>query len=449
MLQDSPGLRARRIALEILLRVEADRAFADVLLGHRLAELDARADRGLVTQLVLGTLAWQGRLDYELARLSSRPLAGLDPRVRALLRMGLYQLRRLTRIPSHAAVDTAVRLANEKRSGDGASGFVNAILRTAIRTPASLPERAGGEMHYLAVAYSHPPWLVAKFVEWFGVDEAEALMAANNLAAPNAIRLNLRRGSAAELTARLERDAMVIAGRGLFPETLIIGGAAWPDCDAFRDGLFTPQAEASQIVVRLLAPPPGATVVDCAAAPGGKSTHLAELVGSQGQVIALDLNLAGLKQVRSAATRLRHGNVHVARSDSSRAIPIRKGSANYVLLDAPCTGLGTLREHPEIRWRVVPNDFARMAHLQLAMIEQAAALLAPSGVLVYAVCSLAPEEGAGVVNDFLAHHSDFLIDPPNRSPLFALIDADGFLRTRPDRASRDGFFAARLKRRAW
>ena len=441
-------MQARRIALEILLRVEVDHAFADVLLGHRLAELNRPADRGLATQLVLGTLAWQRRLDYELARLSSRKLTELDPRVRAILRMGLHQLRQLTRIPAHAAVDTAVRLAGETRRRNGARGFVNAILRAAARSPAPMPDRARDEMGYLAVTHSHPRWLVKKFVDWFGVAEAETIMAANNLTAPNVLRLNLRRGAADELAARLGRDAIVISRGGLFPETLIVDRTASVDCDSFRAGLFAQQAEASQLVARLLAPPPGAIVIDCAAAPGGKSTHLAELVGPDGRVVALDLNLAGLKQTRGIAARLQHDHVHVARCDSSQSLPIRQRSVSYVLLDAPCTGLGTLREHPEIRWRLAPHDFTRMAHLQRAMLEQAATLLTPNGILVYAVCSLAPEEGAGVVNDFLAQHSEFVIDRPSASPLSELIDANGFLRTRPDRAARDAFFAARLRRLA-
>jgi 16S rRNA (cytosine967-C5)-methyltransferase len=300
-------------------------------------------------------------------------------------------------------------------------------------------------MHYLAILHSHPRWLVERFVEWFGVEDAESIMAANNRAAPNAIRLNLRRGSAAELIERLARDGMTVERRGLFPETVILDGAPSLDCVSYREGLFAPQSEASQIVARLLAPPPGATVIDCAAAPGGKSTHLAEMVGAEGRIFALDRNLAGLKQARLLAKRLQHDNVRVAQCDSSRSLPIRAGSASYVLLDAPCTGLGTLREHPEIRWRLAPDDFARMGRVQTAMLENVAEFVAPGGVLVYAVCSLSPAEGAGVVRDFLARHPAFAIDPPAGSPLSAIISADGFLRTRPDLCGRDGFFAARLK----
>ncbi|MGO9266026.1 MAG: 16S rRNA (cytosine(967)-C(5))-methyltransferase RsmB [Candidatus Binataceae bacterium] len=454
------GLQTRRVALEILCRVDADRAFADVMLGHRLGELANPADRRLLTLLVLGTIAWQGRLDYELAQLSSRPLDELDPEVRALLRLGLYQLRRLARVPAHAAVDTAVRLARELRGGAGVSGFVNAVLRAATRHAVDLPPRVAtpgesatrvieeSEITHLAVAYSHPRWLVERFVQWFGVATAEALMAADNEAAPNAIRLNLARGSAAEMLERVRGDGMEVASRGLLPETILLRGAISFDSASYRDGCFTVQAEASQIVAHLLAPPPGATVVDCAAAPGGKSAHLAAIVGTKGQVIALDLNLAGLKQARSVAARLGHRNIQFARCDTAAALPLRRHAFHYVLLDAPCTGLGTLREHPEIRWRLRPDDFARMAEVQARMLENAAALVATGGVIVYAVCSFAPAEGEMVVSGFLTRHPEFGIDADaiRREPLAELIDADGFMRTRPDCGARDGFFAARLKK---
>jgi len=444
---DLAGLRTRRTALEVLVRVARERAFADVLLGHRLADF-AAPDRRLVTQLVLGTIAWQGRLDYELERVSSRPLETLTPEVLAVLRMALFQLRILTRIPRHAAVDTAVTLGRDC-AGEGAARFVNAVLRNALRTPAELPARERDEIAYLAVAHSHPRWLVAKFIEWFGAREAEALLAANNQAAPNVLRLNLARGTADELAAQIERDGFEIAARGRFPETIVLAGAPLFNAHALRDGLCYPQAEASQLIARMLAPARDSTVADCAAAPGGKTAHLAELTGPGGRIVALDLSLAGLKKTRALAARLGHRNVFVARADAAVAIPLRPQSIDYVLLDAPCTGTGTLREHPEIRWRLAPGDFARMAVLQARMLDHAAALVRPRGAIVYSVCSLAPDEGSEVVTGFLARHPEFALDsaPALRERFGDLIDRDGCLRTRPDRGGLDGFFAARMIRR--
>ena len=198
----------------------------------------------------------------------------------------------------------------------------------------------------------------------------------------------------------------------------------------------------------MLAPRPGATVVDCGAAPGGKSSHLAEMVGRDGRVIAFDINRSGLRKVRSVAAQLGHHNIAALQADCSTSMPLKSACVSYVLLDAPCTGSGTLREHPEIRWRLDPRDFARMAILQAQMLEQAAALLGIDGALVYSVCSIAPEEGEGVVNAFLERHRGFVVDHTLASDhrFAGLIAEDGFMRTRPDQDGLDGFFAARLQR---
>jgi 16S rRNA (cytosine967-C5)-methyltransferase len=441
------GLASRLAAVEILYRVDQESAYADVLLGGRLPEF-APADRRLITRLVLGTLAWQGRLDYELAYLTGRKLHGIQLAALAIMRMGLFQLRFLDRIPQHAVVDTAVSIAKRIPEARKASGFVNAVMRRATRETAPMPARERDEKSFLAVAYSHPRWMVERFVDWFGVANAERLMAANNDAAPNAIRLNLARGSRAEIIEKLSADGFEIGAPGRAPETIVLNGAPYFESRAYRDGLFHAQSEASQMTARMLAPRAGATVVDCAAAPGGKTTHLAEMVGERGRVIALDVNRGGLKNARGLAQRLRHRNIEFVCADLTTAAPIVPSRFEYVLLDAPCTGIGTLREHPEIKWRLKPSDPARMAAIQSRMLENAAALVRPRGALVYSVCSIAPEEGEGVVDGFLASHADFEIDRRVAAgELKDVIDARGFMKTRPDVGGLDGFFAARLIRR--
>jgi len=441
------GLAARQTAIEILMAVEHRGGYADAMLGARLPALSL-ADRRLATRLVLGTIAWRARLDYELERFCGRDLGGIQPEALAIMRMGLLQLRFLDRIPHHAAVSTSVELAKRSRGVRAAAGFINAVMRRATREKIALPPRDGDEAGWLALAYSHPRWMAERFIEWFGYEAAEHLMAADNEAAPNVIRLNLARASRDEIVERLQKDGMTVQRAGRFPETVVLGGAARFDSDSYRAGLFQPQSEASQIVARMLAPARGSLIVDCAAAPGGKSAHLAELGGQGAQVVAIDLNLGGLKDARGACRRLRHSGVGFVRADTSRALPLPDGSFEHVLLDAPCTGIGTLREHPEIRWRLGPNDPARMAQLQSAMLANAAALVRPGGALVYSVCSLAPEEGEGVVRRFLETNRDFRIDPhfPGREVIEDLLDDRGQMRTRPDRGGLDGFFAARLVR---
>ena len=442
------GLASRLAAVEILYRVDQESGYADVLLGGRLPDF-APADRRLITRLVLGTLAWQGRLDYELAHLTGRKLAGIQPEALAIMRLGLFQLRHLDRIPQHAVVDTAVSIAKRIPKARDASGFVNAVMRRATRETAPLPLREKNEKSYLAIAYSHPRWMVERFVDWFGVANAERLMPANNDAAPNVIRLNLGRGSSAEIIERLGKDGFEIGAPGRAPETIVLKSAGRFESVSYRDGLFHAQSEASQMAARMLAVRMGATVVDCAAAPGGKTTHLAEMVGERGRVIAVDLNFNGLRNARDLARRLRHRNIEFLCADLTVAPPPAPSSIEYVLLDAPCTGIGTLREHPEIKWRLKPSDSARMAAIQSRMLENAAALVRRGGAIVYSVCSIAPEEGEGVVDGFLARHDDFAIDSSivGRDEFRDALDARGFMKTRPDLGGLDGFFAARLIRR--
>ena len=197
----------------------------------------------------------------------------------------------------------------------------------------------------------------------------------------------------------------------------------------------------------MLAPPPGAYVVDCAAAPGGKATHLAEMTDMRGRVVALDVNLQGLRSAREVARRLRDRNLMFVNADIASNVPLREASTGFVLLDAPCTGIGTLRSHPEIRWRLKPGDFQRMAGIQLAMLRHAAALVRPGGVIVYAVCSFAPQEGPGVIRSFLSAHPEFAIERPETRELHELLQPDHTLATSADRHGLDGFYAARMRRR--
>jgi 16S rRNA (cytosine967-C5)-methyltransferase len=261
------------------------------------------------------------------------------------------------------------------------------------------------------------------------------------------MRLNLARGTREEIVSRMTADGIGIAlGEGL-PETARLESAADFNSDSYRSGLFHPQSEASQLVARMLSPSAGAIVIDCAAAPGGKTTHLAEMAGARGRVVAFDLNLRGLKAARDLARRLGHRNIAFARADVAAALPLRTESADFVLLDAPCTGTGTMREHPEIRWRLAASDFERMAEVQRPMLENAAALVRPGGVIVYAVCSLAPQEGSDVVQRFLAEHPQFTIERPPAAQLERWLQSDGTMATSPERGGLDGFFAARMRRR--
>jgi len=446
----NPGHRVRGLAHEVLVRVETEEAFADVLLAHRLESTRmSAADRALVTRLVYDTLAWQGRLDHHLSQLVRRPLASLDPTVRAALRLGLCQLTILERVPAHAAVDTSVRLAR-RGGGPGAAGLVNAVLRRAAREGAGshvLPDPDADPIERLAVELSHPGWLAALWARELGVDEARALMAANNQHGRTTLRANLARTSVADLVHELT-ELRIEARPGRFAPAAIDvahGAGTLHGLAAFDDGRFAFQGEASQLVAALVAAPDGARVLDACAAPGGKSCALA----AASPVVALDPHVAGVRRVAAEAARLRLSELRVAVADARR--PPFAGGFDAALVDAPCSGLGTLRRHPELRWRRRAADVERLATLQQELLAGAAPLVRPGGALVYAVCTLTERETTGVVAKFLAAEPGFrVVDARPFLPVAAaeLVTADGALRTLPHRHDLDGFFAVRLERAA-
>lgn len=425
-------------------------AFADAALGSSLrgSRLEAR-DRGLATQLVYGTLAWQGLLDHVLARLGREPRR-LDADVRTLLRLALFQLTKLDRVPAFAAVDTAVDLAKTIKGG-APSGLVNAVLRRFLREgrPSFLPPESDRAAH-LTVATSHPRWLVERWLAELGDADAAALLASDNEPAPTTLRVLSSRVPRGTVVAALA-DAQVTARPTRYAaDGLVLEGAVDPIAlPGWRDGWFTVQGEASQLVAAMLGARAGDHVLDVCAAPGGKSLAAAAQVGSAGVVLALDLQHGGLARLGAEAGRLGLRIVR-ARADSTRLPLPAAAQFDAVLVDAPCSGLGTLRQHPEIRWRRQPADLDALAAVQARLLAAAAAHVRPGGALLYATCTIARAENDDVVAGFLAAHPEFgAADPRSLLPAAAhgLVDAGHALRTFPHRDGVDGFFAVRMLRR--
>jgi 16S rRNA (cytosine967-C5)-methyltransferase len=406
-----------------------------------------------MTRLVYGTLAWQGYLDEGIRACGQKP-ERLDDAILTLLRLALFQLAKLSRVPEFAAVDSAVELAKSVRRG-AAAGLVNAVLRRFLRQGKSvpLPPRDEDACGHLAVSLSHPRWLVERWSAELGAAEAEALMRANNQAAPTVLRVNGARGDRDSLRRWLAAEGVAVRDCRFSPDALIVESRADPlALPGFSAGLFHVQGEASQLVASLLGARPGARLLDLCAAPGGKATHLAAQLGGRGAVVAADRSLAGIALLRQTARRLGVEATTQAVVADGRAVPFGpRATFDGVLLDAPCSGLGTLRQHPEIRWRRRPHELTDLAALQSALLGAAAALVKRGGALVYAACTLAREENERVVEAFLAAAADFQLDDPRPwlpAPARALVAEPGFLRTFPHRDGLDGFFAARLKRRA-
>ncbi|HWV37248.1 MAG TPA: 16S rRNA (cytosine(967)-C(5))-methyltransferase RsmB [Vulgatibacter sp.] len=436
----------RAIALSVLRRVERDAAFANLALDAELSaagRLDPR-DAGLATELAYGCLRRRAALDHALAPLSKQPLEKLERPVLDLLRVGAYQLLH-TRIPPHAAVGETVSTA--RRVGLGrAAGLANAILRHLAREGA--PPLPPGPLAALEIGASLPRWLAEKILDLLGEEEALAFARAIDEPAPKTLRVNRTRIDPEALAARLREEAPdleVHPGR-LAPDALrLSGGGAITRLPAYREGLFSQQDEAAQLVSLLVDPARGDRVLDACAAPGGKSCHLAEL--GAGEVIALDVHERKVRRIGEEAARLGLSVVRPMAADAGAPLPPgAAGPFDRVLVDAPCSGLGTLQRHPELRYRRSPEDVARLLEGQARILDNVAKAVRPGGVLVYAVCSPLPEEGRLQVASFLDRSGGAFAPAPLASAPFAV---DGWrLETWPHRQGMDGFFAARLMRRA-
>jgi 16S rRNA (cytosine967-C5)-methyltransferase len=431
--------------MRVLERVETDGAFADLALD---AELRRRVlpvrDVALATELILGTLRWQRYLDWILAPHSRRRLPALDPRVRVLLRLTAYQLAFLERVPAFAAVNDAVTLA---RGAPGVAEYVNAVLRAFARRGVAEREPAlpRDPLEALATRCSFPTWLAARWLARYGAEEAEALMRALNARAPLTVRANTLRTTREALAARLREEGLQARATPLAPEGLVVDDGGDPGrWRAFVEGLCVLQDEASMLVARLLEPAAGTTIADVCAAPGTKTTHLAQLMDNRGRVLAIDPQAARLARVGEAAARLGVTIAEAVEGSVEILAPRWAGACDGVLVDAPCSNLGVLRRNPEVKWRRQPADVAAAGARQRGILAAAAGLVRPGGRLVYATCSLEPEENDDVARDFLAARPDFTVEPPAACPVAP--DAAGFVRCLPHRHGTDGFTAIRFRR---
>jgi len=439
---------ARAVAVEILRRVEETAAYPDRLLDHvpERAGLGPR-DRALATELVYGTLRWQRLLDWHLARASHRPLAELSSRVRTLLRVSAYQLAFLDRIPPWAVVHEAVELAKHRRSR-GAAEFVNGVLRSLAGAPRPWPEPAGADpVDTLALRTSQPTWLVRRWVARHGAVDAAALARAMNERPPLVVRVNSLRATAAAVVEALGGPGVQVTPCRYAPEGLTVRGAGDPGAlRPIRAGWCAVQDEAAILVGHVVAPEPGETVADVCAAPGTKTTHLAQLMANRGRVLATDPHPGRLGLLRAACARLGVTIVE-ARGGGVEDLARDVGAVcDRVLVDAPCSNLGVLRRNPDGKWRRCEEDLPGLAVAQTAILEAAARLVRPGGVLVYATCSLEPEENEMVVAALRRRRPDYRSDPiPERIPRDCL-EAPDLLRTFPHRHGTDGFTAVRLRR---
>jgi len=450
----TPAGSAREVALRALRDVDVKSAYANLALDAHLTKsgLSGR-DRGLATELAYGVTRRRGTLDWAIGQVASRPLDQTDPWIRNVLREAAYQLLYMDRIPASAAVDEAVNLAR-KYGHEGVARFVNGVLRNLLRRLPTLPwpDPAVDPVTALVIRHSYPEWLVREWTGRFGVNAAVELMVAGNRVPPLTIRANRLRGTRDEVVAALAAEDVTAAPTRFSPQGLIIAdlsSSSFLDrLKAMKAGLFTVQDESSMLVGPALDPQPGWTVLDMAAAPGGKATHLAELMGNTGRVIAVDIHPHKVDLIRANAKRLGASIVEGLCADAREVGKTLAGQADAVLCDVPCSGLGTLARRPDARWRKTAADAGALVPVQRAILQSAALALKPGGVLVYSTCTLQPAENEDMVAAFLQEHPDF--HPEDLAPhLPAGLDPEGaYLHLYPHIHETDGFFIARLRREA-
>jgi 16S rRNA (cytosine967-C5)-methyltransferase len=447
--------KARMCAYAVIRRVFEQGAYADQALHSEARELDAR-DRALAMRLAYGAVQRRGTTDHLIERLAERPVSRLDPTVRAALRMGLYELLYLHGSPDHAVVADAVELSKgdgrDERSNRGHSrarqgghgpgqarggghGLVNAVLRRAIREGGSALLDALGEdtPERAAVKHSHPAWLAKMWWQQLGAAQARELMAADNQPSEVALRANTLIADAAILARELAAAGVALHRDPQLPEALVLDGPfdlhAAPQ---WRAGALLAQSRAAMHVARVLDPQPGERVLDLCAAPGGKSTHLAALMQDRGEVVAVEHNRRRAAELTRAAARLRADSVRVELAD---ATIVRRHEAPFdrVLVDPPCSGLGTLQARADLRWRVTQQSIAELVVIQQAILAAAAAVVRPGGVLVYSTCTISQAENEHQIASFVEHNPDFALSGQPHMTL-------------PHRDHTAGFYIAKLQR---
>ena len=464
---------ARWAAYHVLRAVNERRADLPQALAHTRASLRDARDRALAGEIATGTLRRQGTLDYLVAHFARRPAARLDPEVLDILRLSIYQLLHLNRVPAAAAVHDAVELA--RRAGKGsASGLVNAVLRAVTRERRQLPlpeppagmastdplasdadVRLGGAraaaLDYLSITLSHPRWLVERWLDRHGFAIAAAWARFNNTPAPLTLRVNRLKIRAGDLVDALAAHAVIVRPTRYASDGFVVTRGNPLTTPLADRGWFIVQDEASQLVAALARVQPGDRVLDACASPGGKTLALAAMMGNRGLLVATDLRDQRLDLLRQTVTRCAATSVRLVQMDLREPLPFGE-RFDCVFVDAPCSGLGTIRRDPEIRWRRTETDLDRLARLQLAMLDRAAGGVRPGGRLIYATCSSEPEENERVVEQFLAAHGEFRLLRAGSGrdealpALESVVDQSGYLRTDPHAHGLEAFFGALLAR---
>lgn len=441
-----------RTSAFVALRSVHGGAFADVALDRVISKANlSNADRRLATELIYGSVRRQRTLDALIDQLGKKKAHQQPPDLRTILHLGLYQLRYLSQIPAAAAVNSTVSLAKEN-GFSGLSGFVNGLLRQYIRLaesddPLQLPENP---VERLGILHSYPNWIVDVWLEQLGLAQTEQLCEWLNQPPAIDLRVNILRTTIEQVQSVLQSAGVLVRRVSHLPQALRLIGSTGPiqNLPGFREGWWTVQDSSAQLVSHLLHPQPTEVVVDACAAPGGKTTHIAELMEDEGTVWACDRTSSRLRRLKENAERLQLQSIQICVGDS-RSLPQFRNIADRVLLDVPCSGLGTLHRHADARWRQTTESVYELSVLQKELLAEAATWVKPASVLVYSTCTLHPLENEAVIEAFLAQHPNWQIEPPPaNSPASFFATSAGGVKVWPHLNQMDGFFMALLRQKS-
>lgn len=437
--------RVRELAMQVLQKVHVEDAYANVALAETLREVRLpERDRRFLTELVYGVTKAGETLDYMIGRYVA-DLRKAQPAIRELLRLGFYQIFLMDRVPPSAACDTAVELA-KKHGRRGAESFVNGVLRAALREPerAALPD--GRNAHALALRTWHPKWLVERWMRAYGYERTEALCRCNNTSAPLSVRVNTLRTNRPALLEQFAAAGAEARASALVPEGILLRAhGALDELAPLRMGLAQVQDESSMLVAHVLAPEPGMTVIDVCAAPGGKTTHIAQRMENRGRILAFDIYEEKIRRIERNAQRLGISIIEAEVRDARTIGAAYMGQADRVLVDAPCSGLGVLRRKPDARWKKRAGDQKTLPPLQRAILASAAEAVKKGGILVYSTCTMEACENAAIVENFLRTHTDFVLEETGGF-LPVQKTTEHMVQIMPETDGPDGFFIARMRR---